>query len=93
MLAFIQEKYQELYQAYSDKVEKVNNYEEQLDAMRSENQNLKEQLYRSEDKNEQLNATLLNKNVELEEAYRQFQEDIRRGNRVNKNDESLQRLE
>jgi len=40
-----------------------------------------------------LNASLLNKNVELEEAYRQLQEDIRRGGRSRKNDEALDRLE
>jgi hypothetical protein len=33
----IQEKYQELYQAYSEKVERVNNYEEQLDSIQAEN--------------------------------------------------------
>jgi hypothetical protein len=38
-----------------------------------ENDKLKDQVYHLEDKNEQLNATLLNKNVELEEAYRQLQ--------------------
>jgi hypothetical protein len=31
--------------------------------LRSENNKLKEQLYRVEEKNEQLNATVLNKNV------------------------------
>jgi hypothetical protein len=40
-----------------------------------------------------MNATLLNKNVELEEAYRQLQEDIRRGQKSKKNDEALDRLE
>ena len=61
--------------------------------LRSENNKLKEQLYRVEEKNEQLNATVLNKNVQLEEAYRQIQDDIRRGNKANKNDEALYRFE
>lgn len=47
---------------------------------------------RLEEKNEQLNATLLNKNVELEEAYRQLQEDIRRGGKNKKSDQALDRL-
>lgn len=50
-------------------------------------------MYKLEDKNEQLNSTLLNKNVELEEAYRQLQEDIKRNNKTKKNDEALDRLE
>jgi hypothetical protein len=54
---------------------------------------LREQTHRLEDKNEQLNATLLNKNIELEEAYRQLQEDIRRGQKNKKNDDALDRLE
>jgi hypothetical protein len=54
---------------------------------------LKEQVSRLEDKNEQLNSTLLNKNIELEEAYRQLQEDIKRGQRSKKNDDALNRLE
>lgn len=40
-----------------------------------------------------MNSTLLNKNVELEEAYRQLQEDIKRNNKTKKNDEALDRLE
>lgn len=59
----------------------------------SENERLREEARRLNDRNEQLNATLLNKNVELEEAYRQLQEDIRRGNKGKKNDEALERLE
>ena len=54
---------------------------------------MKEQVSRLEDKNEQLNSTLLNKNIELEEAYRQLQEDIKRGQRSKKNDDALNRLE
>lgn len=50
-------------------------------------------MYKLEDKNEHLNSTLLNKNVELEEAYRQLQEDIKRNNKTKKNDEALDRLE
>ena len=40
-----------------------------------------------------MNSTLLNKNVELEEAYRQLQEVIKRNNKTKKNDEALGRLE
>lgn len=40
-----------------------------------------------------MNATLLSKNLELEEAYRQLQEGLRLGGRGSKNDESLLRLE
>lgn len=74
-------------------MERVNAYEEQLENCRHENDLLKEQVGRLEDKNEQLNATLLNKNVELEEAYRQLQEDIRRAPKPKKNDDALDRLE
>ena len=37
-----------------------------MEYLRVENEKLKEQVHRLEDKNEQLNTTLLNKNVELE---------------------------
>lgn len=36
---------------------------------------------------------MLSKNVELEEAYRQLQEDIKRGGKTRKNDDALDRLE
>ena len=45
-----------------------------------------------EEKNEQLNGSLLSKNMELEETYKQIQEDIRRGSRNKKNEEALERL-
>ena len=64
-----------------------------MDSMKIENDRLREQVRRLQDKNEQMNATLLNKNVELEEAYRQLQEDIRKGHRSKKNDDALDRLE
>lgn len=88
-----QEKYQELYHAYTEKVERVTVYDEQCESLRLENSKLREQVYGLQEKNDQLNTALLNKNVELEEAYRQLQDDIRRGNQRNRRDEALDRLE
>lgn len=43
--------------------------------------------------NKQINSTLLNKNIELEQVYRQIQGDVKRVNQSKKNDEALERFE
>ena len=70
----LQEKYQDLYQAYEERTEKLNDYETENEKLRSENIRLRNEIDRVMSKNDELHGTLLSKNTELEETYRKLQD-------------------
>jgi predicted nuclease with TOPRIM domain len=75
----MQEKYQDLYQAYRDKTSKLSILEGDNDQLKTENGKLRDEVDRLRNKNEELNSTLLAKNMELEDAYRKLQSEMRGG--------------
>lgn len=91
----MQSKYQELHQAYKDKSAKLALLEEDGDQLKTENSRLRDELGRLNGKNEELNAALLAKNMELEDAYRRLQEEMRGGggSRIRGNDAAIDKLE
>lgn len=91
----MQNKYQELHQAYKDKSARLALLEEDSDQLKGDNSRLKDELSRLTGKNEELNAALLAKNMELEEAYRRLQDEMRGGggSRVRGSDAAIDKLE